>query len=261
MQKYITILVGLLFMQSCVKYQELINFNQGAEFPAGPSGMPAPPPIVIQPDDLLDIRVFVSGLDPVSAVAPFNIGGAPISGAAGNDNIGGGYLVDRQGAVNYPGIGSLQLGGLTIEAARDTIAGRLRAYLNDPIVNIRFLNFRYTILGEVKSPNTYSSPSERVTILEALGKAGDLTSYANRTNVLVIREQNGQREFGRVNLHDRKIFMSPYFYLRQNDVVYVEPIPERVGTVSDRFVRVLPYISAGFTVINLVVIITQLNRR
>jgi polysaccharide export outer membrane protein len=158
-------------------------------------------------------------------------------------------------------IGELPVAGLTIEAARDTIKNRLRAYLNDPIVNIRFLNFRYTILGEVKSPNTFTAPSDRITILEAIGAAGDLTQYANRTNILVVREQNGQREFGRVNLHDRRIFMSPYFYLRQNDVIYVEPIPERVGTVSDRFVRVLPYISAGFTVINLIVILTQLNNR
>jgi polysaccharide export outer membrane protein len=259
MQKYIAILVGLLLMQSCVQHRELINFNEGAEFPAGPTAIPLPPPAVIQPDDLLDIRVFISGLDPVSAVAPFNLAAAA-SGPMIN-NAANGFLVDDKGLINYPGIGELPVAGLTIEAARDTIKNRLRAYLNDPIVNIRFLNFRYTILGEVKSPNTFTAPSDRITILEAIGAAGDLTQYANRTNILVVREQNGQREFGRVNLHDRRIFMSPYFYLRQNDVIYVEPIPERVGTVSDRFVRVLPYISAGFTVINLIVILTQLNNR
>ncbi len=258
MQKHTVLLASLLLLAGCVQHRELINFNEGAEFPAGPTAIPAPTPPTIQPDDLLDIRVFISGLDPVSAVAPFNLAGAA-SGPMIN-NAANGFLVDDKGFINYPGIGELPVAGITIEAARDTIKNRLRTYLNDPIVNIRFLNFRYTILGEVKSPNTYTAPSERVTILEAVGMAGDLTQYANRTNILVVREQNGQREFGRVNLHDRRIFMSPYFYLRQNDVIYVEPIPERVGTVSDRFVRVLPYISAGFTVINLIVILTQLNR-
>lgn len=246
-----------LTLGSCVKHRELINFNQGPAFPNGPASMITAPPIVIQPDDLLSVQVFVSGLDPTQAVAPFNLGGS--SENRQNDNAGAGYLVDPNGNINYPGLGTLHLQGLTIGGARDTIAARLKAYLKDPIVSIRFLNFKYTILGEVQSPNTYSVNSERLTILEAVGSAGDLTEYANRTNILVIREQNGQREFGRLNLQDRGIFMSPYFYLRPNDVIYVEPIPARVGTVSDKFNRVLPYISAGITVVNLIIIISRLN--
>jgi polysaccharide export outer membrane protein len=252
------LLCTLILLTSCVKHRDLINFNQGAAFPAGPSAMPPAPPVVIQPDDLLSIQVFISDLDGAQAVAPFNLGG---SGNMANSAISSsaGFLVDNQGMINYPGLGALHLDGLTLAAARDTIANKLRAYLREPIVNIRFLNFKYTVLGVVKSPGTYTTSRERITILEAVGSTGDLTEYANRTNILVIREQNGQREFGHLNLQDRAIFMSPYFYLRQNDVIYVEPIPARVATVSDKFNKVLPYLSAGITVINLIVIVTRLN--
>ena len=106
-----------------------------------------------------------------------------------------------------------------------------------------FLHFRFTVLGEVKAPRTISVPGDRMTILEALGQGGDLTPYSNRENIMVIREQDGKREFGYINIHSPQVFQSPYFYLQQNDIIYVEPIKEATAEVRDPISEVLPLVS------------------
>ena len=151
--------------------------------------------------------------------------------------------MDTNGEIDLPVIGTLKLSELTIEEAKAAIAQKLTPYLKDPVIIIRFMNFRFTVLGEVGSPSTLSVPGERITILEAIGQAGDLTPYSNRENIMVIREQDGKREFGYINIHSPEVFQSPYFYLQQNDIVYVEPIPEVTATVRDPITEALPIIS------------------
>lgn len=246
-------LSALALLSSCVSHQELVNFNEGPEFPAQPQEAPEPPPLRIQPDDALFINVHA--LD-VELAAPFNL--APLNTASeGGAATAANYLVDGEGFIELPVIGAFHVGGLTIPEARDSLRLQLAPYLREPIVTIRFTQFRFTVLGEVKTPTTFTLPEEKITILEALGMAGDLTNYGNRTNILVVREQNGRRSYGRINLHDRSVFQNPYFYLRPNDVIYVEPLKQKTGTVSDQAAKVLPWISAGTVMLNLIIILTR----
>ncbi len=246
------LLLAVLALSSCVKHRELVNFNQGPEFPAQ-DAIGALPVLRIQPDDALYITVHT--LEPADA-APFNISPGQSANAMAGANAAN-YLVDDQGAIEMPVIGSVAVGGLTLAEARDTIRNRLLPYLKAPIVNIRFTQFRFTVLGEVKNPTTFTLAEERISILEALGMAGDLTNYANRNNILVIREENGQRSFGRIDVQARDVFRSPYFYLRPNDVIYIEPTKNKTGAVTDQFTKALPWIGAGTAFLNLVLILTR----
>jgi len=134
-----------------------------------------------------------------------------------------GYEVDSKGEINFPVLGKVQLEGLTREEAAAKFTKILSEHVKDPIVNINFLNFRVTVLGEVNRPSTFTIPNDHITILEALGLAGDMTMYGRRENVLLIRENNGERTLVRVNLNNSSSINSSYFMLQQNDVVYVEP--------------------------------------
>lgn len=133
------------------------------------------------------------------------------------------YTVDRNGEIDFPVIGKIKLEGLRISEARDTLVQLISASVHDPIVNIHFVDYYVTILGEVQRPGKHAVTNERVTILEALAMAGDMTIYGKRNTVLVSRENNGKLEFARLNLNDESLFASPFYYLQQNDVVYVEP--------------------------------------
>lgn len=247
------LLLTVLALSSCVTHEELVNFNKGPEFPAHPDSIGALPVLRIQPDDALYVTVHT--LEPTDAT-PFNIAPGQTANALSGANTAN-YLVDDQGLIEMPVIGSVAVGGLSIAEARDTIRDRLLPYLKAPIVNIRFTQFRFTVLGEVKNPTTFTLAEEKISILEALGMAGDLTSYANRNNILVIREENGQRSFGRIDVQTRDVFRSPYFYLRPNDVIYIEPTKDKTGAVTDQFAKALPWIGAGTAFLNLVLILAR----
>lgn len=135
------------------------------------------------------------------------------------------YLVDKQGNIHFPYLGSIKVEGMTPEALNSYIAGRLRSegYLKEVSVDTRIMNFRVTVLGEVARPSLYHVMGERLTILEALALAGDMTIYGQRTNVKVIRTLNGDQQIGELNLTDYKFLDSPFYYLQPNDIVYVEP--------------------------------------
>lgn len=169
-------------------------------------------------DDLVSIHV--SSLNP-EASAPFNLFRGSSEGGFGAEQID--YLVDQAGEIDFPVIGKLKIEGLSPDEVRVLLRDRLSDYLKDPIINIRLRNFTVTILGEVLRPGTYPVNGEQITILEALGLAGDLTLRGVRNNVLVIRDFNGTKVYSRVDLTSKNITKSPVFYLTQNDVVYVEP--------------------------------------
>ncbi|WP_162425980.1 polysaccharide biosynthesis/export family protein [Pontibacter pudoricolor] len=169
----------------------------------------------IQPNDLLSITV--SSESPESD-AQFNRGML-----AANDSKLEGYLVNEEGYVNFPVIGSVQLAGLTKQEAREKLTNELQQYLKAPVVSIRNMNFKVTVIGEVNRPSTFTVPAEKISILEALGMAGDMTPFGKRENVIVMREEAGTRTMARLNLNSKEVLNSPYFYLQQNDVVYVEP--------------------------------------
>jgi polysaccharide export outer membrane protein len=133
------------------------------------------------------------------------------------------YLVDKNGYIFFPVIGKIQVGELTRSQAVELLTRKISEYLPEPIVNLQIVSFKITVLGEVRSPGPISVRNERMNIFEALGAAGDLTIYANRRNVILMRENNGSGEFHKLDLTQADILSSPYYYLQQNDVIYVEP--------------------------------------
>ncbi len=135
-----------------------------------------------------------------------------------------GYFVEADGKIKIPYIGSVQAEGLTRLQLEKVLTELFKDYTKNPIVNVRFLNYSYSVMGEVTKGGRFYMVNERTTILEAITMAGDLTDLGKRDNVLIIREVNGERNFARMNLSSKNIFKSPYFYLKTNDVIYVEPV-------------------------------------
>ena len=221
----------------------------------------------IQPDDVIEI--IVNSINP-QATAIFNLGnntpvtaGSTISNNAlvttdvRNTTLSG-YLVNKDGIINFPVLGKLLVKGLSISQLKDTLAHRLDPFLKTPIVNARLLNYKITVLGEVARPASYTLQSERVSVIDAIGMAGDLTINGRRENVLLVREENGQRNFVRLNLNSSKIFESPYYYLKQNDVVYIEPNDAKISASDQRNTR---NITIGLSVATLIVLIFSQLRK
>jgi len=159
-----------------------------------------------------------------------------------------GFLVDASGNIELPLIGVLKVSGLTTVEARDTIKRHLLTYLKEPTVTVRISNYKISVLGEVAKPSVYVIPNEQITLPEALSMAGDLTIFAKRNNVQIIRDVNGKKEFGTINLNSRDVFNSPYYYLHANDVVYVEPGKSK-AQVNDRTYILVPSVVSLITAI------------
>lgn len=231
---YLIYLVNLSFITSCNSSRNLVYFSDLKDSAEYKTAIINSNETRIQPDDLLSITV--STLNPESN-ALFNNGvlqtvdgtNSPKTATTANE----GYLVDKSGFVNFPVVGRIKLGGLTKEEARDRILNELKKYIKgNAIVNIRFLNFRVTVIGEVNRPSTINVPGDKINILEALGLAGDMTAFGKRENVLIIREKNNSRNITRIDLTNKEALNSPYFYLQQNDIVYVEPDKVKAMQVS-----------------------------
>ena len=182
----------------------------------------------IMPKDILTITVSTTNPE---AATPFNLTISNTLNATGQMYSGSGvlqtYLVDNNGEIEYPVIGKIKVAGLTKNECQELVKSKIKAFLaedEDPIVTVRMSSYRVTIIGEVRSPGVIPVGTEKMSILEALASAGDLTIYGKRDNVMLIREEaNGQKTIHRLNLNDANIISSPYYYLQQNDIVYVEP--------------------------------------
>jgi len=218
-----------LCLSACVSKKKMVYFNSAEAIKNAETNKSYTP--VLRKDDLLSVTV--SGIDP-DAVKPFNL---PVNSM--NNNLAGytsglpsltGYLVDPEGNIDMLVIGKVKLAGLNRMEATELIREKLKSYLSNPIVSIRIMNFKVTVLGEVKSPGTFTIPNERISLPEALGLAGDLTITGRRKNVLVIRDVDGQKTETRVDLTSKELFSSPVFYLNQNDIVYVEPNRARINS-------------------------------
>lgn len=224
------------------------DFDEGAVYTERISSVVKEP--VIQPGDLLNISV--TSLNPEADV-PFNR--TTITPAQGGGSITGGsegYLVNNNGTIDMPQLGSVPVAGLSKSEVKAKLTDLLTRYLSDPIVNVRYLNYRITVIGEVNNPSTFAVPSEKINIIEALGMAGDMTVYGKRNNVLIIKESEGVRSIVRLNLNDKEVLNSPYFYLQPNDVVYVEPVgskKEQASMTRNNIALVLSIISAASLII------------
>lgn len=213
------LLLSVFFFASCTSQKQTItNYLETRNDTTGKNFVNMPEP-VIQKGDLLSIKVFSLSTKPDETDRPYNIPEATTS--TGGTTVPG-VLVDVNGNIEWPGIGTLHAEGLTRAQLAVTMEDKLKDKLTQPNVLVRFTNFKITVLGEVKSPGGYTVPTERVNILEALGYAGDITEFGSKNTVKVYREANGQYEIGKIDLSSTDMFSSPYFRLQQNDVVFVE---------------------------------------
>lgn len=203
----------------------------------------------IQSNDILSI--YISSLD-AEASTIFNANNTFISKsttATGTSTQSAGYLVNPDGNIQLPILGNIKAAGLTKTELKQFISKTLLAkkLLIDPVVDIRYLNFEVTVLGEVAKPTVITVPSERISLVKALGLAGDLTIYGKRTNVLLIREENGKRTTRHIDLNSANFINSPYYYLQPNDVIYVEPNKAKIASAG-RSQQLLPIILSSLSV-------------
>ncbi len=221
MKKFIPFLILFLLVISCKTKDDVVYFN-GIDSKDNIIGIDSYMPTYHIDDELI---IIVNAIDS-EAARPFNQNTVSYSDdirmSYGRERIQS-YIIDPEGNIDFPVLGKVKIAGLNREQATNLFVNKLKDYIKEPIVNIRTLNYKITVLGEVARPGTYTATNERVTLIEALGMAGDLTIYGERENVLVIHDYDGKKTFTRVNLKSKDLFDSPAYYLSQNDVVYVEP--------------------------------------
>lgn len=208
-----------------------------------------PPEQVIQKGDNLSIIVYSDNPEATKIYnQPLIVSSSPSSmtsgggaqaggGLPGNSPTTPGYLVDDNGNIEFQGLGLLHVEGLSKSQLKDTLFNRLNDLLTNVYCTIRFLNHKFTVLGEVGKPGIISIPDENINLLEAISLSGDLTFYGRRDNVLIIREHDGKRQFGRLDLTKPEIMGSPYFYLQQNDIVIVEPTSKKIAANDQVTIR------------------------
>ncbi|MDP3358545.1 MAG: polysaccharide biosynthesis/export family protein [Lutibacter sp.] len=246
--KLAAVIVLMVSLGSCVSKKEIVYLQDTEGITALEAIVKAEPEI--QQNDILSINV--SAMD-AEAALPFNLFEA---GSATSVSKPITYLVNSDGDINFPVLGKIKVEGFTIKEITRYLTEALAVYIKNPIVNIRLTNFKVTVLGEVQKPGTYPVPNERISILEAIGLAGDLTIQGKRKNMVLIREQNGKRTFVNIDLTNKEILNSPYFYLAQNDVLIVEPNKTKINSSA-----VGPNIGVIFasisTLISIIVLITR----
>ena len=239
----------LFLLASCVNTRTSTYFNDSTDAVV----MPDPADIilpVIQKNDILSI--VISSLNE-EASKPFNMGNnlgiSTVTSVGGNQSALG-YLVGTDGNIQLPTLGTMKAAGNTTRQVRDAITAILieKKLLLDPIVTIRHLNYEITVIGEVGRPTVINVPSEKISLLKALGLAGDITVYGKKDNVLLIRETSGKRTVKRIDLNDKDFLNSSYYYLQPNDVVYVEANKNKLSSVSS-IRQTLPIILSALSIL------------
>ena len=233
----------LILSESCITRKD-ISYFQDITDSASIQNITKSFEAKIAPGDILSIHV--SSLS-AEASSFFNVIGENTDQQVANT-----YLVDAAGNIDMPLIGVVAVGNLTGIEAKSAIKEKLNKYLVDPTVNVRIRNFKVTVLGEVKMPGVYSIPNEKVTLVEALGMAGDLSIFGKRMNVTLIREENGTRKFVKIDLRSKDLFESDYYYLHSNDIIYVEPGKGKIAS-ADAWYRIIPIVLSGLSTIALFV--------
>lgn len=255
----------VLLVSSCASTKDIAYFQN--KLVNQPEKIDKHAGIIIQPKDF--ISVVVSSRNP-EVVAMFNQpavtyqAGTEISTLNTYNQRLLGYVVDNDGFIDLPVLGKLNVAGYTRWELAEIVKNKLisEGYLTDAIVSVEFLNFKVSVLGEVANPGTFVIEGDKVTILQAISLARDLTIFGRRDNVSVIREQNGQRTIYEINLTDVDLFKSPAYYLQQNDIVYVQPndIKARQSTTDDKTLRISSIaLSSGSLLISVVTLLATLG--
>lgn len=249
------LLVTFLLLTSCASKKDILLLQDIETIAFQTDEMYSNP--VIRPNDILIITVSAADMD---AVMPFNLMmPARNIREASNELLRElqGYIVSSDGTIEFPTLGSLKVGGMTRQELLLKLKEDLTEYVKDPVVNIRIANFKVTVIGEVARPGTYPVRDERITLLEAIGMAGDLTPYGRRDNIVVLREQDGLKQYKIIDIRNSDFLQSDYYYLQQNDVVWVQPNGPQVQ--ASAFNRNIPvYVSITSVLISLAVLLMRL---
>lgn len=247
-----------VFLFSCESKKKLVYF-QGIENLKGGGDNKVDFQPVLQSDDLL--LIIISSPTPEAAI-PYNLIAYSASSLENQDRSGGSgrtyqtYLVDNNGNIEFPILGLIKVGGLTKTEAVEKLKNELKKYILSPIVNLRIVNYKISVMGEVARPGMYSVLTERITLPEALSQAGDLTIYGDRKEVLIIRDVDGVKTHHFVDITSADFINSPFYYLDQNDVVYVKPNQTKVNSSV-----VGPNITVGISAVSLLITIIALIAR
>lgn len=243
---------------SCVNTQKTTYFNdlETSHISAPEATVP-----LIHKNDLLSISVSSTNAEASKLFNESNFSATVTSTTNGSTQQMVGYLVTDDGSFKFPELGRINAEGLTVKQLSDYITKQLRdkELLIEPIVTVRFLNFRVTVLGEVTHPTVVTIPNEKMSILEALGLAGDITIYGKRDNVLLIREDKTGKQIVRIDLNNKDILSSPYYYLQSNDVIYVEANKEKIASVS-KSRQLLPVYFAALSLLTTVAFLAFYNK-
>ena len=232
-----------LILSSCSSYKDIPYFQNLDKSRVSREDIENFTPITIQPDDILGISV--SSLNP-EASSVFN---ANLLTTDGTSNVNSnnpiiGYLVDQKGDIQLPLIGNVKVLGLNTSQLREQVKTKLLTYLKEPVVNIRILNFKVSVMGDVGRPGIYQVQNERITLPEAITLAGDLNITANRDDIWLIRERDGKREYIPVDLTSKKLFNSPYYFLKNNDLIYIQPGRAKYASVDNSYRNISLVLSA-----------------
>lgn len=246
MRHFFYLITTLIFFSSCgVKYKSIPYFVDLSPDSVVSEQIKNQTVLKIQKNDIVAITVSSLNQD---ASAIFNLGNtSTLQGATNANNplaTSNGFIVDQNGAIQLPLISSVKLEGLTVIEARELIQSKLLAYLKEPVVSLRIVNLKISVLGDVLKPGVYPIQNEKVSVMEALSLAGDLSITAVRDNVLLIREIEGKRQYIRLNMQSREIFTSPYYYLQNNDVLYIQPSKAKYASVDSSYRNVSLVLSA-----------------
>lgn len=236
----------LFMLSSCGSVKKTVYFSNEPD--SAIIAKTSVPQTRIQPNDILSITVSSINQQATMIFNNPNITYAAASTSSGTQVQSPGYLVSPTGDITFPVVGEIKVAGQTTAQIQNSLAKMLteKKLLVDPIVMVRQLNFRVSVLGEVSHPTVVNVPSERISLLEALGMAGDITIYGRKDNVMVIREENGIKHIKRINMNNDELFRSEYYYLKSNDIVYVEANKSKVES-SSRSTFILPIILSALS--------------
>lgn len=243
-QLFATCLILMALLASCSSYKENIYFQGLERNPEMAYKITNFSPPTIQPGDVLAVTVKSLNSD---GSAIFNSGSVSSTSAKGKDagaaapSGNDGYLVNKDGEIQLPLVHGVKVGQLSLEEAADAIKNKISSYLKEADVTVSLMNFKVSVLGDVAHPDVLSVTDERFSITDALSRAGDLTPTANRKNILLVREIDGKRKYINIDITSPKLFESPYYYLKSNDLIYVEPGKDKFASQSTTF-KILPII-------------------
>lgn len=256
-QKLWVILLGLVYTISSCNYEKKLHdslyFNDSLDSTHKVIQEYNP---IVQIDDRLSIQV--AALSPESVV-PYNLSG----GASSSSSSGSGYLVEKDGTILFPQLGKVKVESRTLKSIRDELIIQLSKFITDPIVTVQFANAKVLVMGEVARVGAIPIPDGKLTIFEAITLSGDIVPFiGKKDNVLIIREENGQRVFARVNLQSHDIYKSPYYFLKQNDLVYVEANTRKVQQDAEtNFTRRLGLVTPILTFFTTILLILNYFRK